>query len=70
MRVKEFQTFLEQAQSNLSSDKESETGCVYMDALKALYPSIYDNLPDQLNTATYREHTSLLFEYLIKGHEK
>lgn len=69
MTTRQFQIFLKQAQENLSSDK-GETGCAYMDALKALYPSVYSKLPEELNTALYREHTPLLFEYLIKGHEK
>ena len=70
MTIKEFQKFLEEAQKNLTSNKESETGCFYMDALKTLYPSVYNNLPSELNTALNREHTPLLFEYLIKGYEE
>jgi len=69
MTIKEFQTFLEKVRDILSSN-EIESGCAYMDALKAFYPSIYDNLPDELNTSTHREHIPLLFEYLIKRHEK
>ena len=70
MKTQEFHLFLKQAQRNLISDEESKTGCVYMDALKLLYPSMYSKLPQELNTALYREHTPLLFDYLIENHER
>jgi len=70
MNTKQFQRFLEKAQKILTSNEDTKTGCAYMDALEALFPSMYSRLPEKLNTALYREHTPLLFEYLIRGHEK